>query len=168
MKKTQAAKSRKPSGEMRREYRFDYGRAKTNRFSSMTSRQRTIIVLDPEPKLQKNPAWRLHPVPSAKGFKPEDPQLSVRVQGLKDLALTLLKETQALEGDVLTSELTTTPGVHQMDIENGIKLDDAVRQYESSIIQQALLITGGNQARAARMLGVKPNTLNYKIKLYGL
>jgi DNA-binding NtrC family response regulator len=102
------------------------------------------------------------------GFKPEPPQLTTRAKGLKDLALTLLKEAQALEGDVLMSELVMPQGARQMEIENGIKLDDAVRQYESSIIRQALLITGGNQARAARMLGVKPNTLNYKVKLYNL
>ena len=84
------------------------------------------------------------------------------------MALTLLKEAQALEGDVLMSELAMPQGSRQIDFENGIKLDDAVRQYESSIIRQALLITGGNQARAARMLGIKPNTLNYKVKLYNL
>ena len=87
---------------------------------------------------------------------------------MKDLALTLLKEAQALEGDVLMSELAMPQGVRQIDIENGIKLDDAVRQFESNIIRQALLITGGNQAKAARMLGIKPNTLNYKVKLYNL
>lgn len=111
---------------------------------------------------------RLRSVTPRASFKREHPQLTTRVQGLKDLALTLLKEAQAIEGDVLMSELSMPQGVRQMDIENGIKLDDAVRQYESSIIQQALLITGGNQARAARMLGIKPNTLNYKVKLYNL
>jgi hypothetical protein len=48
MKKTQAAKSRKPSGEMRREYRLDYSKAKPNRFASRVGQQRTVVVLDPD------------------------------------------------------------------------------------------------------------------------
>jgi DNA-binding NtrC family response regulator len=111
---------------------------------------------------------RLRSVTPREVFKREQPQLKTRVQGLKDLALTLLREAQALEGDVLMSELAMPQGTRQFDFENGIKLDDAVRQYESNIIRQALLITGGNQAKAARLLGIKPNTLNYKVKLYNL
>jgi len=109
---------------------------------------------------------RLRSVTPSTGIEQEEYQLSTRVQRLKNLAMILLKEAQALEGDALTSELTTPQEVPRIDIENGIRLDDVVRQFESNIIQQALLITGGNQAKAARMLGIKANTLNYKIKLY--
>lgn len=84
------------------------------------------------------------------------------------MVLTLLKEAQALESATLMSELAMPQGIRQTDIEKGIKLDDAVRRFESNIIRQALLITGGNQARAARLLGIKPNTLNYKVKIYNL
>ena len=66
------------------------------------------------------------------------------------------------------SELTAPQNTFRLDIEKGIKFDDVVRQFETNIIQQALSITGGNQARAARLLGIKPNTLNYKVKLYNL
>jgi hypothetical protein len=48
MKKTQAAKSRKSSGEMRREYKFDYGEAKPNRFAARADQPRTVVVLDPD------------------------------------------------------------------------------------------------------------------------
>ena len=119
-----------------------------------------------KPSIARRPVRRLRSVPPAKGFKLEMPTFATRVQGLKDLALTLLKEAQALESDRLMSELTLPRGIREMDVAKGIKLDDAVRQFESNIIQQALLITGGNQARAARLLGIKANTLNYKIKLY--
>lgn len=110
---------------------------------------------------------RPRPLARALGFD-ESPQLADRVQELKDLALVLLKETQSLERETLLSRLTSPGGPDRLDIENGIKLDDAVRQFESGIIQQALLITGGNQARAARLLGIKANTLNYKVKIYNL
>ena len=119
-----------------------------------------------KPSVSRRPVRRLLSVTPAKGFKQDIPQFAARVQGLKDLALTLLKEAQALERDRLMSELAMPRGIREMDIANGIKLDDAVRQFESNLIQQALLITGGNQARAARLLGIKANTLNYKIKLY--
>ena len=125
------------------------------------SRNATVL----KPSLSRRPVRRLRSVTPAKGFK-QDPSFSDRVQGLKDLALTLLKEAQALESDRLMSELAMPRTIREMDVANGIKLDDAVRQFESNIIQQALLITGGNQARAARLLGIKANTLNYKIKLY--
>ncbi len=115
----------------------------------------------------RKPIRRLRPLARARAFD-ESPQLADRVQELKDLALTLLKETQSLERESLLYSLTSPEGPNRLDIENGIKLDDAVRQFESGIIQQALLITGGNQARAARLLGIKANTLNYKVKIYNL
>lgn len=115
----------------------------------------------------RKPVRRPRPLAHARGLD-ESPQLAERVQELKDLALVLLKETQSLERETLLSRLTSPAGPDRLDIENGIKLDDAVRQFESGIIQQALLITGGNQARAARLLGIKANTLNYKVKIYNL
>ena len=118
-------------------------------------------------KTLRRSARRPRPLARARGFD-ESPQLAERVQELKDLALTLLKETQSLERETLLSELSGQQGPHRLDIENGIKLDDAVRRFESGLIQQALLITGGNQARAARLLGIKANTLNYKVKIYNL
>lgn len=43
---------------------------------------------------------------------------------------------------------------------------DLVIQVEVELIKKALLATGGNQAKAARMLKIKATTLNSKIKLY--
>lgn len=128
------------------------------------SRNATVL----KSSVSRRPAQRLRSVTPAEGGKHEAPQFAARVQGLKELALTLLNETQALESATLMSELAMPQGIRQTDIENGIKLDDAVRRFESNIIRQALLITGGNQARAARLLGIKPNTLNYKVKIYNL
>lgn len=88
------------------------------------------------------------------------------VRGLKDLIFDLLQEVEVLEHDELFAELTSRQRIHRPDIEEGIKFHEVVRQFEINIIRRALFITGGNQARAARLLGIKPNTLNYKIKLY--
>jgi DNA-binding NtrC family response regulator len=43
-----------------------------------------------------------------------------------------------------------------------------VQRYESELIRQALQRTGGNQRRAAKLLGVKVTTLNCKIKRLGI
>ena len=118
--------------------------------------------------ISRKPERRLRSITSTEGLKQEVSHLANRIQGLKDVALTLLKEAQSLEHDILISELTTPHQIRTLNVENGIKLDDAVRQFETNIIRQALLITGGNQAKAARLLKVKPNTLNYKVKLYNL
>ncbi|HEV7377086.1 MAG TPA: helix-turn-helix domain-containing protein [Pyrinomonadaceae bacterium] len=129
---------------------------------------RNAIAL--KPSVSKKPVQRLHSVTSTveDQNRTEVPQVGKRVRGLKDLIYALLKEVQGLEHDELLSELTTPQEVHRLDIERGIRFDDVVRQFETNIIKQALVVTGGNQARAARLLGIKANTLNYKIKLYNI
>jgi len=129
---------------------------------------RNAIALTPS--VSKKPVQRLRSVTStAEGQSQiKVPQVGDRVRGLKDLIYALLKEVQGLEHDELLSELTTPQEIHRLDIEQGIRFDDVVRQFETNIIKQALVITAGNQARAARLLGIKANTLNYKIKIYNI
>jgi DNA-binding NtrC family response regulator len=122
------------------------------------------------PSDSKGTVQRLRSVNSIDEFqaRPNASQVSERVRGLKEMVFDLLKEVQSLEHEELVSELTAPQNSYRLDIEKGIKFEDVVRQFETNIIQQALSITGGNQARAARLLGIKPNTLNYKVKLYNL
>jgi DNA-binding NtrC family response regulator len=129
---------------------------------------RNAIAL--KPSVSKKPVQHLHSVTSTveDQNRIETPQVGNRVQGLKNLIHALLKEVQGLEHDELFSELTTPQEIHRLDIERGIRFDDVVRQFETNIIKQALVVTSGNQARAARLLGIKANTLNYKIKLYNI
>jgi len=47
-------------------------------------------------------------------------------------------------------------------------LDEYVAEFESRIIEQILKRCEGNKAKAARLLGLRPNTLHYKIERYGL
>lgn len=47
-------------------------------------------------------------------------------------------------------------------------LDEHLGEYEAHLIEQTLESCGGNQAKAARLLGLKPNTLHYKLERYGL
>jgi hypothetical protein len=48
-KKTLASKSRKRAApDVRREYRFDYSKARTNRFAGQGQGERLVVVLDPD------------------------------------------------------------------------------------------------------------------------
>jgi DNA-binding NtrC family response regulator len=48
-------------------------------------------------------------------------------------------------------------------MDQSIFLDDALDEFEKRFIQNALTKTGGNQTKAAVVLGVHRNTLNRKI-----
>ncbi len=106
--------------------------------------------------------------PAIEHQRSEPPSAADRVRQLKDLVFALLNEVSGLEQDRLLLELSASRDIYRLGIEDGINLDDVVSQFEKNIIRQALIITSGNQARAARLLGVKPNTLNYKVKIYNL
>jgi len=47
-------------------------------------------------------------------------------------------------------------------------LDDYVAELEARIITQTLERCGGNKSKAARLLGLRPNTLHYKLERYGI
>lgn len=80
--------------------------------------------------------------------------LSHRIGALKELTKVLLDEVEELET------------VRSLDISRGINIYDEVRLYETALIRRALRLTGGNQKKAARLLGLLPSTLNDKIKRY--
>ena len=50
----------------------------------------------------------------------------------------------------------------------GFNLQDQVREYERNLIVNALAAAGGHQRRAAASLGIRPTTLNEKMKRLGL
>jgi transcriptional regulator with GAF, ATPase, and Fis domain len=45
---------------------------------------------------------------------------------------------------------------------------EQVREYEKELIGEALFLTRGNQAKAARLLGLRPTTLNSQIQRLGI
>ena len=82
--------------------------------------------------------------------------LENHLEALTVLSQSLLREIEALkksEDVVLTSR---------------IDLDEEVKRFEEHLIRCALLRTGGKQRKAAQLLNVKANTLNSKIKRYGI
>ena len=89
-----------------------------------------------------------------------------RVQGLVDLALMLLREAETLARDKAFTEASASS--RSFNIAEGIDFYLEVEHFETRLIKLALDHTRGNQSRAAKLLGIKPTTLNSKIKLYGI
>jgi len=77
------------------------------------------------------------------------------LNSLREAALTLLREVESLASR------------HPQN-NSHLGLQEEVQRYESELIRQALQRTGGNQRRAAKLLGVKVTTLNCKIKRLGI
>ena len=87
---------------------------------------------------------------------PSDSSVDQRLNTLRETVLQLLDEVESLA--------ISRP----VDIKRGARFSDEVRQFEVSLIRTALGRTSGSQTRAARLLGLKPTTLNAKIKRYGI
>jgi len=106
-------------------------------------------------------------------FTANPPQLKMaeraprnRVQRLLDLADSMLRETETLARDKAFSEESNR--VRTLNFAEGIDFYDEVQRFETGLIRLALDQTRGHQARAAKLLRIKPTTLNSKIKLYGI
>jgi transcriptional regulator with GAF, ATPase, and Fis domain len=89
-----------------------------------------------------------------------------RVQRLVTLALSLLNETQNLARDKAFSEAAGQ--FKSLNMAEGIDFYKEVERFEIELIRLALDRTQGCQAKAARLLQIKPTTLNSKIKLLGI
>ena len=76
-----------------------------------------------------------------------------RLDALREVTLTLLEALDSLQSC-------------QPLRDQSVRLQDEVQRFETDLIRTALARTRGNQARAARLLGVKHTTLNAKIKRY--
>jgi len=87
---------------------------------------------------------------------PSESSVDVRLNTLRETVLQLLDEVECLA--------ISRP----VDIKRGTVFSDEVRQFEVSLIRTALGRTSGSQTRAAKLLGLKPTTLNAKIKRYGI
>lgn len=78
------------------------------------------------------------------------------ITSLRELTFKLLRKVESI-GEV-----------HMPDIGSGLDFYDEVSRFEIDLIRRALVWTGGNQRRAARLLNLKVTTLNSKIKHYNI
>jgi DNA-binding NtrC family response regulator len=91
---------------------------------------------------------------------------AARLEKIRELAGYLLEEAETLDHENALAEATAT--VDGLETESGVDFFEEVKRFETRLIGRALELTGGNQARAARMLRLGATTLNYKIKQYEL
>lgn len=87
-----------------------------------------------------------------------------RVSKIRDLANALLDEAESLNHDNALAEVSA--GLENLSLKSRVDFFEEVRRFEMKLISRALELSGGNQARAARLLGLGTTTLNYKIKAY--
>jgi hypothetical protein len=78
----------------------------------------------------------------------------VQLESLRGLALELM--------DLVVRMEESRPRGSRLPL----RLSEEVRLFEKGLIENALKLTGGNQTRAARLLGVKLTTLHTKIRKY--
>src|SRR5258708_37564864 len=81
--------------------------------------------------------------------------LDNRLDALRDVAATVMEAVDSLR--------TAQPSCH-----HNITLQAEVQRFQTELIRTALERTGGNQARAPRLLDVKHTTLHTKIQRYKL
>ena len=98
------------------------------------------------------------------GLRSRNEAAPQRLERIREIATVLLDEAASLERETALAEASAVP--NKLDLNSGIDFFDEVRRFEMRLISRALELTGGNQARAARILGLGTTTLNYKIKAY--
>jgi len=107
---------------------------------------------------------RLRGLPSR--MRVRKPMPSERLEKIKEMAAALLDEAATLNHENALTEANATIG--NLNPSSRVDFFKEVKSFEMRLIQRALELTGGNQARAARILGLGTTTLNYKIKIYGI
>jgi transcriptional regulator with PAS, ATPase and Fis domain len=97
---------------------------------------------------------------------PRRAQPARRLEKIREMAAALLEETASLEHEEGMAEASAT--VTGLSATSEIDFFEEVRRFEIRLIERAMELAGGNQARAAKLLGLGTTTLNYKIKTYQL
>ena len=91
------------------------------------------------------------------------------LQGLRRATIEFLaNKTQGTEVDETEDELDFATSASIEAVNQEQNLEELVAEFESRIIRQALERCDGNKSKTARILGLRANTLHYKLERYGL
>ena len=82
-------------------------------------------------------------------------QAETRIEALRLLVLAFLREVDSLKKMV---------SAHPTKKRDVVDLDGEIDAFETGLIREALIRSNGNQRDAARLLKIKPTTLNAKMK----
>ena len=89
-----------------------------------------------------------------------------RVKRIQELAAALFDKAESLGRLQVGDEHSAV--MEHLDVKSGINFSNEVRLFEMRLLRRALEVTGGNKARAARILRLSTSTLWVKVKNYGL
>ena len=120
----------------------------------MSTAKAAIIESLSKPKLRGLPS------------RPRKAPTTERLEKIKEMAAALLGEAESLDHENALAETSETG--NSLTNNSALNFFEEVKRFEMRLINRALELTGGNQARAARLLGLGTTTLNYKIKTYHL
>jgi DNA-binding protein Fis len=94
---------------------------------------------------------------------------------LREQNTRLMTESAAMVRAAVLGRADVDDGVQQATAEPDTRpvamdktLDEYVTEFEARIIRQTLERCDGNKSKAARRLGLRPNTLHYKLERYGI
>ena len=102
--------------------------------------------------------------PQLRGLPSRKAAAAERLKKIREFASALVEEANLLEHENGLAE--TSAVVESLNLKSHLDFFDEVRRFEVRLISRALEVTGNNQARAAKLLGLGTTTLNYKIKAY--
>src|SRR5262245_12328647 len=87
-----------------------------------------------------------------------------RINRLAKLTALISEEVRALGNRAVIESLLTRP----IELSTNMDFYEEVVKFETRLIKLMLDRAGGNQARAARLMGLNASTLHGKIKRYGI
>src|SRR5690242_8198993 len=102
--------------------------------------------------------------PQLRGLPSRKAASAERLNKIKQMASALVSEAELLEHENGLAEASAT--IESLGPKSRLDFFEEVRRFEIKLISRALEVTGGNQSRAAKLLGLGTTTLNYKIKAY--
>ena len=94
----------------------------------------------------------------------ENQDLRETIARMREEHIAMLNATVFAQGAGMRTE---SPAVDRKRPAKQKTLEDYVAEFEARIIGETLKCCGGNKSKAARLLGLRPNTLHYKIERYG-
>jgi len=102
--------------------------------------------------------------PQLRGLPTRKAAAAERLNKIRAMASALIEEAELLEHENGLAEASAM--AENLNLKSHVDFFEEVRRFEVRLIVRALEVTRGNQARAAKLLGLGTTTLNYKIKAY--
>lgn len=107
-------------------------------------------------------------------FLSYDWQGNVReLENLIESAMNMINKEHIIKPEHFSSEInkrmfSSIQNTYSINMEDGRSLDEILEQLEKSLISGAMTEFGGNISKSAEKLGIKRQTLQHKLKKYGM